>query len=123
VSAGPYAIGSDHYPGLSKLVEELGEAGERLAEALLARQIGRTEQVLGKLLGLGHDGDHWDGSNIRERLQEELADLAAASAFYICANGLDAGAITKRAQEKAALFAKWHAENSDRGPTDARIDA
>ena len=90
-----YAIGSDHIPGLSKLIEELGEAG----------------QVAGKIIGLGHMGDHWDGSNLKARLEDELADLGAAVAFFGMVNDLDAERMSERAAEKLALFNKWHSEH------------
>lgn len=54
--APPYSIGSSHLPGLSKLTEECGE----------------LTQVLGKVLGMGSAGDHWDGTNLRKRLIEEM---------------------------------------------------
>jgi NTP pyrophosphatase (non-canonical NTP hydrolase) len=63
--AAPFSIGSDIWPGLSKLIEECGE----------------VTQVVGKIIGAHPNVDHWDGTNLRERLQEELADLSAAICF------------------------------------------
>jgi hypothetical protein len=51
-----FAIGDKEWPGISKLVEEAGEVG----------------QVCGKLIGSGGETAHFDGSNLRARLSEEL---------------------------------------------------
>ena len=90
----PYSIGSNHWTGLSKLIEETGE----------------VSQVCGKLLGTGGAEDHWDGTNLRTRLEEELADLSAAIAFVVSRNKLDLIAIMKRQEEKLVKFAEWHEE-------------
>lgn len=90
----PFAIGSKLWAGLSKLIEEAGE----------------VTQVCGKLLATGGNPEHWDGSNLRLRLEEEIADLTAACDFVRQVNGLDQERIASRVQEKLALFKKWHAE-------------
>jgi NTP pyrophosphatase (non-canonical NTP hydrolase) len=89
----PYSIGSYNLSGLSKLIEELGE----------------VQQVAGKIMGLGNMGQHWDGTHLQSRLEDELGDLHAAIAFFTNHNGLDFEAITKRAAEKLALFEQWAA--------------
>jgi NTP pyrophosphatase (non-canonical NTP hydrolase) len=94
MTAGPYAIGSIHCPGLSKLSEEAGE----------------VVQVIGKTMGAGGLVEHWDGSDLRLRLVEEIADVMAACSFVIKANGLDALAIAQRRQKKLAIFRRWHDE-------------
>jgi NTP pyrophosphatase (non-canonical NTP hydrolase) len=99
MTAGPYSIGSDHCPGLSKLAEEAGE----------------VVQVVGKVIGFGSLGDHWDGSNLRERLEDELADLSAAIQFVALANNLNFERIDSRWSKKLALFQKWHAEQQQPG--------
>lgn len=91
-TAGPYSIGSELWPGLSKLSEEAGE----------------VIQVVGKLIATGGEEQHWDGSNLRKRLAEELGDLLAAIEFVALKNGL-ADTFT-RAEEKLKLFEKWHLE-------------
>lgn len=88
----PFAIGSRIWPGLSKLIEEAGE----------------VSQVCGKLLGTGGVAKHWDGSDLRSRLEEELSDLLAACMFVVEANGLDLNAITARHWEKLQRFRQWH---------------
>lgn len=89
-----FCIGSALWPGLSKLVEEAGE----------------VQQVAGKLIATGGKAEHWDGTNLHERLAEELADLMAACGFVARANGLDTDAFFARAEEKLALFHQWHGE-------------
>lgn len=93
-TAGPYSIGSDHWPGLSKLIEECGE----------------VMQVAGKIIATNGVAGHWDGSDLRERLQDELGDLLAAVTFVGEINGLNQDAVFDRAEKKEALFRRWHAE-------------
>lgn len=89
-----FAIGSDTWPGLSKITEEAGE----------------VLQVVGKLVGAGGEIMHWDGSNLLERLIEEIGDVLAACEFVISVNKIDINLIEKRRKEKLALFFKWHNE-------------
>lgn len=96
MSAGPYSIGSTVWPGLSKLIEEMGEC----------------QQVAGKLIATGGEPQHWDGTDLRERLTEEIADALAACRFVAEANGLDIQAIDARARKKVELFRKWHEEQA-----------
>lgn len=92
---GPYSIGSSKWNGLSKLVEECGE----------------VTQVGGKIIGNDGALKHWDGSNLKKRVQEELADLLAATDFFIVTNSLDDRAIQARRQRKLKRFIKWNKEN------------
>lgn len=89
-----FGFGSTIWPGLSKLMEECGE----------------VVQVGGKLMGTGGEEQHWEGSNLRERMEEELGDLTAAVAFVIDHQGLDFNKIEERARAKRALFEEWHKE-------------
>jgi NTP pyrophosphatase (non-canonical NTP hydrolase) len=89
-----FAIGNKVWPGISKLVEECGE----------------VLQVCGKLIAMGGQAGHFDGSDLRERLTEEIADLQAAVDFVIAHNGLDEAAINRRVAEKRKRFEDWHAE-------------
>ena len=93
-----FFIGADEWPGISKLIEECGE----------------VVQVAGKLLATQGDEEHWDGTDLRDRLVEELADLSAAIDFVkrFCLGGQDNGRLSRRAVVKADLFAKWHREQS-----------
>lgn len=83
--AGPFSIGSALWPGISKLVEEAGE----------------VTQVCGKLIGSGGDINHWDGTNLKERLEDEIGDLIAACMFVIVVCDLDWKRITTRWESKA----------------------
>jgi NTP pyrophosphatase (non-canonical NTP hydrolase) len=91
----PLAIGSDTWPGLAKLAEECGE--------LL--------QVIGKLAAYPDGGDHPDGQGpLRQRLEDELADVSAAMEFVLQAN---ADVLVERAARrltKLTRFWRWHME-------------
>jgi len=79
---------------MSKLIEEMGELG----------------QVFGKLMGTGGEAKHWDGSNLRERVVEELADVYAAIQFF-AANNLtleEQHAWAERVATKRRRFDGWH---------------
>ena len=88
----PYAIGSALWPGLSKLIEEAGE----------------VLQVAGKVLGVGGDRMHFDGTDLRDRLEHELADLQAAIEFVIEKNGLNKQRIGVLRARKVKQFNAWH---------------
>lgn len=68
----PFAIGSSVWPGLSKLIEELGE----------------VQQIVGKIIATGGAHQHWADGNLARRLEEEMGDLFAAIEFVISHNGL-----------------------------------
>ena len=89
---GPYSIGSDHWPGLSKLIEECGE----------------VIQVAGKLLGAGGEVEHWDGTNLRDRMASELGDLLAAIQFFGSMNDIDSERLAARMEQKVELYCEWH---------------
>ncbi len=90
----PYHFGSKILPGLSKLMEEAGE----------------LIQVIGKITAMGHMGKHWDGSNLKERLEDEMADVQAAILFFCSYNGMNGKRMGERVREKVALFEQWHRE-------------
>lgn len=89
-----WAIGAQEWPGISKLNEECGE----------------VVQVVGKLLGNDGAAKHWDGTNLHERLTEEISDAWAAILFVIEANPdkISKSVVDRRVTEKLALFRKWH---------------
>lgn len=95
---GPFSIGSTTWPGLAKLVEECGE----------------VQQVVGKLMALDGNapGDfymHWDGTDIKDRLQDELADVQAVIEFVRDKNRqLDSVHFNRRVAMKLARFNTWH---------------
>lgn len=93
---GEFSIGSKVWPGTSKLIEETGE----------------LQQVLGKLLGSHGDPAHYDGSDLRQRLVEEIGDLRAALSFFEELNLTPAerDQIGERIEKKVRLFVKWNLE-------------
>lgn len=95
MSASPFAIGSDVWPGTAKAVEEVSELA----------------QVLGKLIASGGRVEHWDGSDLRERLVDELGDVRAAMRLLIELNELPEDAIAEREQIKLERFRGWHASS------------
>lgn len=91
---GPFSIGQNIWPGVSKLIEECGE----------------VLQVAGKLIATGGRTDHWSGHDLGADLEEELGDLLAAITFVIQHNPqLGSLAIADRTEEKTELFEAWHA--------------
>jgi NTP pyrophosphatase (non-canonical NTP hydrolase) len=92
-----FSIGSKRWPGISKLIEECGE----------------VVQVCGKLIASRGESAHWDGSDLRVRLHEELGDLMGAIWFVIAFCGLDEMQILKRAQRKRAQFEVWQESNPE----------
>ena len=107
--SGDFSIGGRLWPGLSKLIEECGEAGDILPELILLKMLGRIQQVAGKVIGNEGRPDHWDGSNLPVRLTEELGDLLAAIDFTVEMNHLPRLPLMQRRREKLALFHQWHA--------------
>ena len=91
-AAGPFQMGSRVWPGLGKLVEEAGE----------------VIQVAGKLVATGGEAAYWDGSDLRARLEEEIADLQAAAQFVAEECGLGLMMIAARREEKLETFRRWH---------------
>ncbi len=99
---GPYMLGAELWPGLSKLLEECGE----------------VQQVVGKIIGIGGDDVlHWDGTNLRERLQEELSDLKCAIDFVMWHNDLDQNFMGDRYGKKWNLYCEWHQKHKERMKT------
>jgi NTP pyrophosphatase (non-canonical NTP hydrolase) len=89
----PFRIGSRVLPGMTKLIEEMGE----------------VTQVIGKIMGLGSMGLHWDGTVLRDELADELGDLIGAIGFMTARNPeIDWDRINIRAKRKQARFDQWH---------------
>lgn len=88
----PFLIGSDKFAGFSKLIEEMGELA----------------QVIGKTMGFGKFGIHWDGKPLKRSMEEEVADVLAAADFVIAKNHLNRREIEKRRKEKLKKFRFWH---------------
>jgi NTP pyrophosphatase (non-canonical NTP hydrolase) len=96
----PLAIGSDTWPGLSKLTEESGE----------------MTQVVGKIIAFP-DTDHPDGKGkLPDRLCEELADLSAAILYVVMANDrISNEDFASRRVMKLERFIRWHEEEQGVG--------
>lgn len=93
--SGDFSIGSSVWPGTSKLLEESGE----------------LIQVLGKLMAIHGKTEHWSG-DLRLKIVEELADVAAAHAFFMEMNltGEEVLALGERVEKKRLLFRQWQAD-------------
>lgn len=79
------------HDGLVKLTEECGE----LIQAAMKR-IACPDDI------------HWDGSDLKARLEDEIADVRAAC-FVVSVNfGLDEERIADRMQYKKSLFTYWN---------------
>jgi NTP pyrophosphatase (non-canonical NTP hydrolase) len=98
MSEGPYSIGSDHWPGLAKAMEECGE----------------LVQAAAKIMASGGEDTHWDGQGSPfTRLEDEIADVRAALLFLIEVNPvLDRRQVETRTARKLALFRAWHEQYS-----------
>lgn len=86
--------------GVAKLIEECGE----------------LVQILGKRLAMWDQDDHWDGSNLRERMAEEMGDVKAGIEFVSSMFGVHAET-EARYRRKHRLFCEWHVDqtNNDHG--------
>jgi hypothetical protein len=100
---GDFSIGSQVWPGVSKLIEEMGE----------------LQQVLGKLVGAEGETEtkHWDGTHLRARLVEEIADVRAALAFFQVKNLTERDIMDadRRCQKKFEIFMEWHRDQELKG--------
>jgi NTP pyrophosphatase (non-canonical NTP hydrolase) len=94
--SGMFHFGAMVWPGIAKLIEEAGE----------------VLQITGKLVATRGNSKHWDGSDLRLRLEEEMGDLLAALHFVIEQNYGNAARIRiyERQAEKLRTFRMWHLE-------------
>lgn len=87
--------GKDDYPGVAKLLEEVGE----------------FSQVAGKLIATDGDPNHWDGDgNLIDRLVDEVADMKAAIAWIEAKCGVVALSfdyINERVKSKLANYHRF----------------
>ena len=60
-----------------------------------------------KIAALGNMGIHWDGTNLKQRLEEEIADVLAACRFIKEKHRLDLDLIRGRAENKYDLYQRW----------------
>jgi len=95
----PYGIGSDTWPGLSRLA----------ADAAQVARVART------IISTGNDTDQ-DEAVQRESLQEQLGDLRAAIDYVIGKNALDWAAVNKRRDRKRSLYERGIDEDKPLSP-------
>lgn len=96
---GDYTIGSDVWPGLSKVIEEMGEA----------------LVVLGKIIGTGGETEYWGGRDLRPEILEELADVRGSIAYFSEHNFTDdeVEELLTRSEMKRDRFNDWHNNGHD----------
>jgi hypothetical protein len=102
----PYGIGSDTWPGLSRLA----------ADAAQVARVART------IIGTGNDTQE-DAAVQRERLQEQLGDLRAAIDYVIGKNGLDWTAVNRRRDRKRSQYERGIDEDPQPPPGQHDDDA
>lgn len=105
MARGDFSIGQDFWPGTAKLMEEAAE----------------VIQVCGKLIANRGEADHWDGSDLRERLHEEISDMMAAAAFFVWANDLDYDKIDERMTLKLKRFCDWQEADGSENVEDCDV--
>jgi NTP pyrophosphatase (non-canonical NTP hydrolase) len=91
----PLCIGSDTWPGISKLIEECGE----------------VQQLSGKIAAFPFEEVHPDGQVLSAAIEEELGDLLGAIRYVTLQNSLS---IEARAQMKFERFMRWDREERSR---------
>lgn len=83
--------------GLVKLLEECGE----------------LSQIVAKKLAYFNTDEHPDGAgSLKERMEDELADVAAAATFVVQQFGLDGEKSKTRSALKLARFQAWHEDKT-----------
>ena len=85
--------------GLAKLCEETGELAQVVGKLLQYPELQNFTEEL-----------HPDGTNLRLRLADEMADVMAAIVYVGATLNLDRQLFSERVDFKAALFFKWRDE-------------
>lgn len=81
--------------------------------AKLAEELGELTQVVGKRLAYWDNDAHWDGSNITDRMVEEMGDVIAAIQFVCERNGIDPYRVLDRWNDKVGLFRRWEVDEGN----------
>ena len=102
----PYGVGSDTWPGLSRLAAD-------------AAQVARAACTI---ISTGNDTDQ-DAAVQRENLQEQLGDLRAAIDYVIGKNALDWDAVNRRRDRKRSLYERGIDEDQAPSPGQPDDDA
>lgn len=85
-----------HNNGLTKLSEECGE---------LVQAIAKFTTFAAEFPGYNI---HWDGTDIYKHLEDEIADVLAASTLVTANLELNTDHIAERTLRKTELFRYWH---------------
>lgn len=75
--------------------------------AKLAEEASEVAQVACKAIALGKLDLHWDGTNLRDRLEEEIADVEAIIEVVKRKHSLNRDFIAKRNEQKIGMFEYW----------------
>lgn len=90
---GPYSIGSEHWPGTSKVIEECGE----------------LVQALGKVVGNGGGQIHFSGADLHRDVALEIGDVLAAIRYFLDHNSqIDPQTVHDQEVLKRDRFERWH---------------
>ena len=76
----------------------------------LTEECGELVQALMKFQAYPDSENHPDGSNPKQRLTEEIADVLAAIEFVCDTHQLDRNAISQRVATKLMRYEEWHKE-------------
>lgn len=95
------------HDGLVKLSEETSELIMELAEFI--KQLATLEQTAAKKTAYFDTDEHPDGrGNLKERLENEMADVAAIMLYIKLKFQLDEDRMSRRMNEKIKLYQQWH---------------
>lgn len=90
-----------HNNGLTKLSEECGELVQAIAKFTTFKDECPDKDI------------HWDGKSVSKSLEDEIADVIAATVVVTEIFRLDLGRIIDRQLYKKALFEYWHKGGTD----------
>lgn len=80
----------------------------------LSEECGELQQIIAKKLAYYTTDVHPDGKgSLKERLEDEIADVIAASLLVGELHGLDALRMGNRVNAKLALFNQWQAQDDN----------
>lgn len=82
-------------------------AMEKCGLAKLTEECGELIQVAAKKMAYMDTDLHPDGRSMKDRLEEEIADVLAACTFVAKKLDLNEDYIEKRARDKIARFEEW----------------